>query len=277
LESINNSRYKTIDLPMYKGDNSLRQASIDYIKLVYSVFNEDYAKIVNMEEIAEQSFDEMQAMILLQEKTDEKLAEAATKRQAAATAFAAKYNVKVIESDDDLGQKLKETSDMNEYRNKIYLIFFKCNWQDNELVKAMIANKLTLVEQARTSLIRYADEGLATLATLKAFKGDNTLASACKQALTYYKKMAETEIPKQTDFFLKKENFEKLQKAMDKKTERTKEDVNTFNAAVNDINKASEAFNFTNKKINDSRNEAVNNWNEAQKTFADNNTPYYKK
>jgi hypothetical protein len=34
LESINNAKYKTIELPKYKGDNSLRQASIDYISSV---------------------------------------------------------------------------------------------------------------------------------------------------------------------------------------------------------------------------------------------------
>src|SRR5438874_12824447 len=44
LESINNSKYKTIDLPKYKGDNSLRQASIDYIQFCYRIFNEDYSK-----------------------------------------------------------------------------------------------------------------------------------------------------------------------------------------------------------------------------------------
>ena len=76
LESINNAKYKTIDLPKYKGDNSLRQASIDYIQFCYRIFNEDYTRIVNMEEIAEQSVDQMQAFLLLEEKTSEKLREA---------------------------------------------------------------------------------------------------------------------------------------------------------------------------------------------------------
>src|SRR5436309_2861564 len=75
LESISNSLSNTSELPYYKGDNSLRKENMDYIKMCYNVFNEDYAKIVNMDEIAEQSYDEMQAYILLQEKTDEKLAE----------------------------------------------------------------------------------------------------------------------------------------------------------------------------------------------------------
>ena len=53
LESIENSRFKTIDLPIYKGtDNSLRQSSIDYIKFCYNIFNDDYTKILNIEYIA---------------------------------------------------------------------------------------------------------------------------------------------------------------------------------------------------------------------------------
>ncbi|MEO8415771.1 MAG: hypothetical protein ABI472_19055, partial [Ginsengibacter sp.] len=58
--SIENSRFKTIDLPIYKGnDNSLRQSSIDYLKFCYNVFNDDYAKILNLEDIEEQSLFEI--------------------------------------------------------------------------------------------------------------------------------------------------------------------------------------------------------------------------
>lgn len=46
---------------------------MEYVNFCYTIFNEDYAKIVDMEEIAEQSFDEMQALLILREKVDEKL------------------------------------------------------------------------------------------------------------------------------------------------------------------------------------------------------------
>src|SRR5580658_919918 len=36
LDNIMQSKYNTIDLPKFKGDNSLRQGSIDYIQLCYS-------------------------------------------------------------------------------------------------------------------------------------------------------------------------------------------------------------------------------------------------
>src|ERR1700739_3001187 len=73
LESIEKSLGMTGELPYYKGDNSLRKSSMDYIKFCYSIFNEEYSKIVNTEEIAEQSYDAMQAFLLLEEKTDEKI------------------------------------------------------------------------------------------------------------------------------------------------------------------------------------------------------------
>ena len=227
LESINNSLSITSGLPYYKGDNSLRKSSIDYIKLCYSVFNDDYEKIVNMEEIAEQSYDIMEAYVLLQEKTDEKIKQASAEMNNAYKAFAAKYNVTVTDKKDELDDKLDEAGKLNIYSNKLYLIFFKCYWQDGEIVKAINTGKITAVEQGRTSLIRYANEGLLALDSLKNFAGDPALASSCKQVLNFYKKMAENDIPKQMDYFLKKENFAKLKKAFDAKPEKDR----TFQAS----------------------------------------------
>jgi len=52
------------------------------------------------------------------------------------------------------------------------LIFFKCNWQDGEIIKALNAGKITEAEQGRTSLLRYASEGMTGVDTLKKFDGD---------------------------------------------------------------------------------------------------------
>src|SRR5450432_364429 len=133
LESIDNARYKTMALPKYKGDNSLRQASIDYIQFCYRIFNEDYSKIVNMEEIAEQSVDQMQAFLLLQEKTGEKLHEASENLAKAEKGFAAKYSVNLVNSKSDLSDKMGTAGKLNSYCDKIYILFFKCNWEEGQL------------------------------------------------------------------------------------------------------------------------------------------------
>ena len=277
LESITASRYKTIDIPIYKGDNSLRKSSMDYIQLCYNVFNDDYNKIVNMEEIAEQSFDEMQAFILLQEKTDEKMTEAAEKMSTASKAFAAKYNVNLIDGDkDELGQKMNIAGKLNHYRNQVYLVFFKCNWQDGEIVKAINAKKVNGVEQARSSLLRFATEGLKALDTLKSFNGDPTLASSCRQALQFYKKMAEKDLPIMTDYFLKQENFEKIKKSMDGKGNQTKEDIDAYNKAVKEFNAAVSTYNQTNNQVNTNRSQVLKEWSNSESSFANNNMPHYK-
>jgi hypothetical protein len=278
LESINKSLGITGELPYYKGDNSLRKSSMDYIKFCFSIFNEDYNKIVNMEEIAEQSYDAMQAYLLLQEKTDEKIKLANTQMHNAGIAFAAKYNVTITNQKDELNEKMGTANNLTHYTNRVYLVFFKCYWQDGEIIKAMNAGKITSVEQGRTSLIRFANEGLLALASdsLKNFGGDPALANSCKHVLNFYKKMAENDMPKQMDYFLKKENFEKIKKTFEAKGSPTKAEVDAFNAAVKDVNNSMNTFNSINTNVNNTRNEVLKDWNETEKSFADAHMPYYK-
>ena len=147
LESIQDCKFKISELPYYKGDNSLRKSSMDYIDICYKVFNEDYAHIVNMEEIVEQSFDEMQLYILTMEKTNEKLQDAYEKIKKAQNDFAAKYKVTVLNTKDELSNNMEITSKVNSYRDKLYLIFFKCNWQDDQITDAINSKKLTGIEE----------------------------------------------------------------------------------------------------------------------------------
>jgi hypothetical protein len=278
LDNITESRYKTTDLPIYKGDNSLRKGSIDYIQLCYIVFNEDYKKIVNMEELAEQSVDEMQAYLLLQEKVSEKLHQASDSLEKITRSFATKYNVTLTEEKSVLGDKMDAATRLNQYSNALYLAFFKCNWEDNQMVKAMNDKKVNDIEQARSALLSYANEGLKGLDTLKPFENDPSLANACRAALQFYKQTAERDIPKLVDFYLKQEDFAKLKKSFDDKSSssRTQDDVNAFNKAVKDVNASINNFNQTNTKVNNGRAQALNDWQDAEKRFADEHMPHYK-
>jgi hypothetical protein len=278
LNNIMQSKYNTIDLPKYKGDNSLRQGSIDYIQLCYSVFNEDYKKIVNVEELAEQSVDEMQIYILLQQKVGERLHDAWTNLDKAYKEFAVKYNITLTDEKSTLGTKMEKAGELDKYINSVYLLFFKCNWEDNQIVQAMNNKKVNDIEQSRNALLHYADEGMQGLDTLRVFDGDPSLANACKQALTFYKKAAENDIPKQTDYFLKQEDFEKAKKSFDSKSggTRTKDDIDAYNKAVKDMNAAVNSYNQTNTKVNNERNLAINGWQDAEKKFADAHMPFYK-
>lgn len=266
------------NLSPYKGDNSLRQSSLSYVQLCYKIFNEDYAHIVNMEDIAERTYDEMQAYLLLQQATSDTLEVAVKRMDKAEHNFAAKYDIKLTDAKSELGDKMDATGRQSKYHNKVYLLFYKCNWEDNQLTNALNEKNVTKVEQTRSALDRYAIEGLKVLDTLHTFENDGSLANACSQALTFYKKEAETQIPQLTDFFLKKENFEKQKAALDAKPQsaRTQQDVDAYNKGVNDINNGVNTFNQINADLNNGRNDVNQTWDATEKAFIDVHTPYYK-
>src|SRR5690606_27100909 len=102
-----------------------------YWDLLHKVFTEDYHKIVNMEEIAEQSYDNMEAYLLAQEKAGQVLGDAQDKIEPVYRAFAAKNNVRLVEGGDTrLARRLRQVSAVNAYYNDIFLIFFKSHKQE---------------------------------------------------------------------------------------------------------------------------------------------------
>lgn len=278
LESITSCRYKINDMPYYKGDNSLRQSSINYVKLCYSVFSEDYEHIVNMEEIAEQSFDEMEAYLLLQEKTNERIKAASDSMDMAEKVFAAKYSVNIVNGSSELSQKMSVAEKLNHYYNAVFLLFFKCNWQDGEITKSINKKDLKDLEQSRNALDNFASDGLKALDTLRQFEGDGSLAVACENALKTYKHMAEVELPKVEDFYLKQDNFEKLKAALDAKpaSSRTQQDIDAYNNAVRDVNASVNAYNQQGQQMNNDRKQMNDNWNSAEQHFMDTHMPHYK-
>src|SRR5687768_6491162 len=168
----------------YKGDATLRDAYKVYWDILLKVFNEDYHKIVNMEEIAEQSYDLMEAYLLAQEKAGEVLSEAQEKIEPVYKAFAAKHNVRLIDGGDSkLEKRLRQVSEVNSYYHQVFLIFFKSYKQEAYVMEAFSRKDINGIEQNRNTLVRFAEDGLHKIDTLKTFKGDGSLATACRKVL----------------------------------------------------------------------------------------------
>ncbi len=219
----------------------------------------------------------MQAYLLLQDKINEKLNEAFSNLDKASKEFAAKYNVIINNEVSPLGAKIEAADKLNKHINALFIAFFKCNWEDNQMVKAMNDKKVNDLEQARSALLSFASEGLKGLDTVKPFEGDPSLVVACRKALQFYQQTADKDIPKLTDFYVKQEEFEKLKKNMDAKgSGRTQADIDAYNKAVNDFNNSVKGFNQTNQKVNSARTQAVNDWNDTEKHFADDHMPHYR-
>ncbi len=184
-----------------------------------------------------------------------------------------------MDSKNELFDKMTTAGYVNQYCDKLYILFFKCNWEDGQLFNALNSHKINDAEQARNSLISFADEGLTALKSdsLRDLKGNSGLSNGCRQALDFYSRMAKNDIPKLTDFYLRQENFDKIKKTMEAKgSDRTKDDVNEYNKAVKEMNESVSGFNQLNQDLNKKRQEVAQNWENSEKSFKDDLMPYYK-
>ena len=137
------------------------------MKIYFNIMNDDYTKVINMEEIAEQSYDEMEAYILLEEKIAQKLEESNKRMQEAQKQFAAKNNINLIDDKSNLGEMMKESSAVSKYDHEVYLIFFKPYIQEKNMMEAIAKTNMTGMEQSKSSMLKFAQEGLTKLAAMK--------------------------------------------------------------------------------------------------------------
>ncbi|MFN8206923.1 MAG: hypothetical protein U0T82_05870 [Bacteroidales bacterium] len=256
-------------------DCLLRDSTAGYFHLSYLVLNEDFEKLLNMEEIAEQSYDLMEAYLLAKEKVDEKMDSASREIDAQYRKFAARYKVPLQEKPDKLALKLQKASQVFDYRNKVFLLFFKGYKQEAYLLSAWEKNDLAAMEQNADMLKTFSDNGLAVLDTMKAYKGDGSLRLYCTQMLTFYRKEAAENIPFILDFTLKKEEFEKVAKELEAKPQmvRTKEDVELYNKLLKEYNTGSIKYNAMIKQMNSDRSRILNAWNNAEVVFLQRHIP----
>jgi hypothetical protein len=278
VNTIFTARGEVAGTPPFKGDKTLKEATVNYLKIVYAVFNEDYAKIVNMEEVAEQSYDAMEAYLLAQEKAGEKLKSAAEGRTKIARDFAQKNNVQLTENRSELDEKLEKADKVSEYHDKLYLIFFKSYKQEMYLMDAIGRSDINAVEQSRNALQNYATTGLEEVDKIDAFNSDASLHTACKKALQFYKEVAERKVSPITDYLVAQENFKKIKKTAETKpaNQRSQADIDNYNKAIAEINKAGNTYNKANAEMNKGRSEVIDSWNSAVKRFMDVHVPYSK-
>jgi hypothetical protein len=172
----------------WDGDVAFRDSVISYLKLCDIVLREDFSKILDLEAIAEQSYDAMEAYMLAKEKANDKLDDASAMVRAEQAVFAADHNITLIESKDKVVQRLERAGTVFNYYNQVYLIFFKPYKQEVYLMEAMSKGDISAMEQIKNSLSSLATESLQKLDTMKSFNGDGSLTQVCKEYMDFFKK-----------------------------------------------------------------------------------------
>ncbi len=259
----------------FNGNSQLRDSIARYFQISRIVINEDYGKIVNMEEIAEQSYDAMEAYLLAKEKAGEKIASAYNAADIEYRAFAEANKIRIVEGDSKLGQRLKEAAIVNDYHSEIYLLFFKSYKNEAYLLDAMNKESVGAIEQNRNALKTSASQDRVALGKIPPFKGDGNLKKATQDILAFYELEVGIQTEKIVDFYLAKERFEKAKKTFDaiSETKRTQQDIDQYNKAINDFNNKVDESNQVHEELNKKRSLLLKNWNTASQNFLDKYTP----
>jgi hypothetical protein len=277
INSVRQTMRDCAKIKPFKGDASLRDAYRDYYFVLLSVFNEDYSKIVDMEEVAERSYDAMEAYLLTQEKAEEKLDDANEILKVVYGAFAAKNHIELVKGPESkLDRKLAKVSKVNVYMHQLFLIYFKSSVQEMMMIESIEKRDINAIEQYKNSLLKYSTEGLARLDTVKAYNGDGSVITACRKVLQFHKDEAGNKISAYTDFLMKEEEFNKMKKSFEAKatSSRSRSDVDSFNASLTGFNNAVAQYNKVNTELNNNRVKVLNNWDSTRRRFLDQHIPH---
>jgi hypothetical protein len=276
IKSIEAAKTKISNLKEgYKGDVEYRDQVIQFLDVCKININEEYGKLINMQEVAEQSYDAMEAYLLMRDLINEKLDAENEKVENGFKSFALKYNITIGNGTSELSEKIKLFNQVFDYHTALYLIFFKANFTDANLSKAIENKDLNTIQQNANTLIQYADEGLEKLKGIKPYKGDSSVIMATKKALEFYKKEAQQYVPKIVSFLMFNDKFENAKKLMEAKSakDRTKEEIDNYNTLVNQVNKEIDNYNKINNTNVQEKNNIIGGWNNAGENFISSHVP----
>ncbi|AWA30681.1 hypothetical protein HYN48_11620 [Flavobacterium magnum] len=259
----------------YKGDVEYRDQVLAYLSFSENMIQEEYGRVIDMQEVAEQSYDYMEAYILLQEKINEKFSVEIGKINAAQDAFGLKYQIQMSGETSELGKKIKLSNEVFDNRSKLYLLFFKVNFTESSMMKALEAKDLTAVQQNANAMAQYAAEGLESLKIFKPYKNDPMLVNASKKYFEFAQKESSEYVPKVAAFMMLNQKFEDSKKLFDAKSDsqRTKEDIAQFNKLVDEFNKGINEYNKVNSKYNTDRSTNIQNWEITADNFVAKHVP----
>lgn len=282
IENKRKSLLKTLDkaiskirkAPGYEG-NEFKNQLLKRLEYSKNMLNNEYAKIIDMKAVAEQSYDAMEAYMLAQEMADKKMEEIQQEYETNYYAFANKHNINIIETESDLSKNMTISNEVFGHYKEMYLVYFKVYINEVYLMDALNKGDANAIQQNANALSESAKEGLEVLKTVEHYKNDKSIANATKKAFEFFIDEADNKVPKLVAFLVLGEDLQDAQAALEKtpQRKRTKEQVDGYNEMVNDYNKGVKEYNKTNSDLNTKRQNIINTLNNTNQNFLSKHIP----
>ena len=269
LHKLKSASFRIGGMPSYKSDKSLQDSLVSYTRATYAILHDEYPKVLSAQDSAKNSHE---ASISYWKAKDDALAlllKDEEKFNNAVKAFASQYKVDISGNHEDEWEQLKTIREVSAYHQAAYLIYFKCEKKESELVKSVTAKNVTDMQAHTATLFNYVKQGLVSVDSLKEYKGDASLYTATKQLLEFYQKECEFKMPSLITYHLKEESYAKLKKDQAGKsdTAMSLEDKEQMIKATNEYNDLKTTYPVILQELGEERPKLVANWNKAAQAF----------
>ncbi len=255
--------------------NDYKNKVLRHLNFNKDLLNQDYAKIIDMKEVAEQSYDAMEAYILAQEMADQKMEESQQEYETDFYAFANANNIEILENETDLGKKMEISNEVFEHYSDLYLIYFKVYINEIYLMAALEKNDVSAIQQNANALNEAAKNGLEALKLQEPYSKDDSVIKTTAKAFEFFIKESGEKIPQITEFLVMNEDFETIRNTLEQMDERkrTKAQIDEYNKKVKQINKGIKDYNKVNAELNNERQQIINNLNAINAQFLSRHIP----
>lgn len=278
LKKIAESQKEISKIDNFKGDESLKDSAQNYLKSLYLVLTQNYAQLIDMKKISEESYDKMKTYLIARERAGEKLQKVTDEFTNQQMKFAKKNNFELSIIQDDIYKKLQIAIKVDRYYKKIYLIFFKPYKQEFYCLNAISSQNQEAIKQNREKLLKESKEALKMLNKIKPYENrDATLTNAVKQILEFYVEEANNDFKTTSNFFLIKAEFDTAKNSLETKktndSKITQDDIDQYNLKVKEFNDIVNKMNNAVNKSNSQRSKLINNLNKISFEFYNSNVP----
>ena len=270
LKEIVDAKNEIRSMPRYKGNGILRDSTVSFLDITYNLVNEDYARIVSLESVAEQGYQQMEAFLQTQQEAYSRTSQAARGLKKAEEQFAKQFGVSLVDSDDKFARRLEELNRTFKYYNKVYLSFFRAYQQELTLFNAIENQSLDEMKTERRKLQVVAAEGLEKLNRMGSYNGDKSLRTAAQQNLKFYQQEATTRVEGIISYYTDLDELHTLKKQLDKpglNAEQRRALTGRYNDQVKQVNQRTPELNELNSSLNLERARQLDQWNKVSESF----------
>ncbi len=275
IETIREAKNEIYQMPPFDGSTELRDSMVAYLKFSEKLLKGDYAQVEALEFEAKKSYEAMTKYLKKVEEINKKFSKHSEGLSEDIRQFATLHDIKIQETSSKTAAKIKISNIVNNYYNKLYLIYFRCAIANNFALQALNDEDTTKFKKWKDSLDVAVKIGNKKLFKYKGYNNDYSMKFTCQKSLNNYKLIHDNYFKKILNYYRAEANLEIAKKKYESKNKNklTQEDVDQYNEAISNYNNAAEQYQ---QAVENTQNVLKNNqkqWNEVSDKFLDKHVP----